>query len=105
MQHKQLTGIFILATAATLIVGTFVLLAAGVLRPSLSLSLPRTAPSAVPAEVQIELSVTPTPTEKPTVSPVPSAVVYPPNAVNLLVNGSPLFALSGKDAADLRSMS
>lgn len=100
MQHKQLTGIFILATAATLIVGTFVLLAAGVLRPSLSLSLPRTAPSAVPAEVQIELSVTPTPTEKPTVSPVPSAVVYPPNAVNLLVNGSPLFALSGKDAAE-----
>ena len=98
MQQKQVTGFLILAVVAILIVGTFVLLAVGVLRPQLSVLLPRTAPTAVPAEVEIRLNVTPSPV--PTATPKPTALPYSPNSVNLYVNGSPLFALSGKDATE-----
>ena len=72
MQQKQVTGFLILAVVAILIVGTFVLLAVGVLRPQLSVLLPRTAPTAVPAEVEIRLNVTPSPV--PTATPKPTAL-------------------------------
>ena len=92
--------ILLLAAIGAVVLIAVVLFAAGKLRPVLSLSLPHTQEQAEPQAVEIAITITPSPTPVPTATPRPTALSYPANAVNLVVNGSPMMALSNRDSAE-----
>ena len=98
MGQKQLTWIMVLAVAGTIVFGTVLLLALGILHPTVSLLLPRQANPLGAMDVTIVTTPTPSPSPSPTPEPTPPA--YPQNAVILYVNGSPLWALSNRDSAE-----
>lgn len=101
MQQKHLTWMMVLCVVGVLIVGTGALLALGILHPTFSLTAPRAVATATPAPIGIETvnAFSPTPAPAATATPAPTHAQYPSNAVNLIVNGTPLMAVSNRDAA------
>lgn len=98
MSQKQLTWILVLAVVGTIVFGTMLLLALGVLHPTVSLLLPRQANP--PGAMDVTIVTTPSPSPSPSPTPEPTPPAYPQNAVILYVNGSPLWALSNRDSAE-----
>lgn len=96
-------------TKRLILIGSFALLLAAVavvlslrvraVPPKLSLNEPRTVVTPEPKAEEDAVKVrTPAPTPTPVIkTPVP---VYPQKAVNLLVNGTPLFALNSRELAE-----
>ena len=100
MRQRHLTWILFLGVLSAVVLGVFVLLAVGVLRPKLALSRPFEAATPEPEAIDIALSVTPSPTPAASPTPPPTAPPFPQDAVNLLVNGTPLFALSDRASVE-----
>ena len=100
MQQKKITWMFVFIVICVLMAGTLTLLSAGVLRPVLSVHQPDTYEVSVP-DPDISSSVSsPSPASVAKASPEPVRTVYSSRAVNLQVNGVPVFALPGKDLAE-----
>ena len=102
MNQKQVTWLFVLCVVGVLVIGTFVLLAVGILRPKMALLEPQALETPDPDSTEAVMIVTPTPSTavKASPSPTPTQAAYPVTAVNLLVNDVPVFALSGRDVAE-----
>ena len=100
MQQKHLSWIMLVSVVGVVIVGLFVLLAVGVLHPTMSLMQPKELITPEPQAINLIVSFSPSPTPEASPTPSPTPAVYPVNAVNLLVNETPLMALSNRDAAN-----
>ena len=100
MQQKHLSWIMLVSVAGVVIIGLFILLAVGVLHPTMSLIQPKEPITPEPQSISLIVSFSPSPTPEASPTPSPTPAAYPVNAVNLLINGTPLMALSNKDAAD-----
>ena len=100
MQQKHLSWIMLVSVVGVVIVGIFILLAVGVLHPTMLLTQEKEPITPEPQAISLVVSFSPSPTPEASPTPSPTIPAYPVNAVNLLVNGTPLMALSNKDAAD-----
>ena len=100
MEQKHISWLIMLGVIGVLILGTFVLLAVGVLHPTMATLRPHeAAPTPTPRPVELIVAVIATPAPaSPT--PVPTQAAYPSNAVNLLVNGVPVMALSNREMSE-----
>ena len=91
---------FVLIVISVLMAGTVILFAAGIINPQLSVLQPNTYDLSVPdssVSFDVALSI-PVSSARPSPKPVQS--VASSRAVNLQVNGVPVFGLPGKDIAE-----
>lgn len=100
MQQKQITWLFVFIVIGVLMIGTFTLFFAGTLHPELSALKASTYETPSPDSAISDAS----PVSSPVSTAKPSLVLVQPanfsRAVNLQVNGVPVFALAGKDIAE-----
>lgn len=101
VQQKNITLMFVLLVAGVLVIGTFVLLAIGIVRPSMALLQQKELEIPIHyKEVEPITTSAPPSVAKQTPPPAQAQVSYPPHAVNLLVNNAPVFSVSGRDVAE-----
>ncbi len=100
MQQKHLTWLFVLVVIGVLMIGTFALFAFGIFRPVFSVLQPIAYETDAPDQdstFTIPSPSSPSFTAKPSPRPVQP---HSSRAVSLLINGTPVFGLPGKDIAE-----
>ena len=100
MQQKHISWLIMLGVIGVVVLGTFVLLALGILHPTMATLRPHEAaptPTLRPVELIVPVTTAPASVEP---TPQPTVPAYPSNAVNLLINGTPVLAMAGREQAE-----